>query len=89
MPHDGLRRQRGPLVDETGVSEIRVGSSTKANVRAWLGTPGRSVMFADDADDADNHEIWEYRGRDPSGTYKIQIEFDGNGITRRAVKIRR
>jgi hypothetical protein len=25
-------------------------------------------------------ETWEYRGRDPEGTYRLHIEFDEHGI---------
>jgi len=75
------------VINDTTFSEIRVGSSTKAQVRELLGAPWRTAMFADDADDEDAHEIWEYRGRDTTGPCKVHIEFDGNGITRLAVKV--
>jgi hypothetical protein len=33
-------------------------------------------------------EVWEYRGRDSSGTYKFHIEFDDDGVAQTATKIR-
>lgn len=84
---DGTLREIDQVISDKTFSKIRAGSSTKAQVRELLGAPWRTVMFADDEDDDDNQEIWEYRGRDPTGAYKFQVEFDGSGITRLAVKI--
>jgi outer membrane protein assembly factor BamE (lipoprotein component of BamABCDE complex) len=84
---DGTLREITQVIDGKTFARIKVGSSTKAQIRDLLGPPWRTVMFADDDDDEDNQEIWEYRGRDTMGTYKFHVEFDGKGITRLAVKI--
>jgi len=84
---DGTLREIKQVINDTTFSKIQVGISTKAQVRDLLGTPWRTAMFADDDDDEDTQEIWEYRGRDTKGIYKFQIEFDGKGITRLASKI--
>jgi SmpA / OmlA family len=84
---DGTLRAINQVINDKTFSKIRVGSSTKAQVRELLGAPFRTAMFADDADDEDNQEIWEYRGRDTTGAFKFHVEFDGKGITRFAAKI--
>jgi hypothetical protein len=48
---------------------------TEPRIRALLGTPWRITNVNDDADE-DIGDVWEYRGRDGSGTYKFHIEFD-------------
>jgi outer membrane protein assembly factor BamE (lipoprotein component of BamABCDE complex) len=58
---------------------------TKARVRALLGAPWRTVQYNDE-DEVEN-EIWEYRGQDSSGTYRIHIEFDQHDVVRIVGKI--
>ncbi len=85
---NGTLREINQVINDKTFSSIKVGRTTKTQVRELLGPPWRTVMFADDDDDEDTQEIWEYRGRDATGTYKFQIEFDHHGITRLADKIR-
>jgi hypothetical protein len=66
------------------LADIVPGHTTKAQVRALLGEPWRTV--APDSDEAEP-EIWEYRGKDASGLYRIHIEFDDRGRTALLVKV--
>ncbi len=84
---DGTLREINQVINDKTFSKIRVGSSTKAQVRELLGAPWRTTWLADDEDDEDKQEIWEYPGRDTTGTYKFHVEFDDKGITRLAAKI--
>jgi len=47
-------------------------------VRALLGVPWRTVQY-NDVDEIEN-EIWENRGRDPNGSYRLHIEFDKHDL---------
>jgi hypothetical protein len=47
---------------------------SKSKVRSLLGAPWRTVQYNDE-ENLEN-EIWEYRGRDSAGSYRIHIEFD-------------
>jgi hypothetical protein len=58
---------------------------SKAKVRSLLGAPWRTVQYNDE-DEAEN-EIWEYRGEDAKGRYRIHIEFDRHDIVRIVGKI--
>ncbi|MGC1520727.1 MAG: outer membrane protein assembly factor BamE [Steroidobacteraceae bacterium] len=58
---------------------------SKAKVRSLLGAPWRTVQYNDE-DQAEN-EIWEYRGEDSHGKYRIHIEFDRHDIVRIVGKI--
>jgi hypothetical protein len=69
----------------TTYRRLKPGVSTKAEVRALLGAPWRTVQYNDM--DALEDEIWEYRGRDSSGAYRIHIEFGPDGIVRIVGKI--
>jgi len=51
---------------------------SKAQVRALLGVPWRTVQY-NDVDEIEN-EIWENRGRDPNGSYRLHIEFDKHDL---------
>jgi hypothetical protein len=51
---------------------------TKAQVKALLGEPWRTVQY-NDLDQLEN-EFWEYRGKDAQGTYRIHIEFSREDI---------
>jgi hypothetical protein len=58
---------------------------SKAQVRSLLGAPWRTVQY-NDLDEVEN-EIWEYRGADSSGTFRIHIEFDRRNVVRIVGKI--
>jgi outer membrane protein assembly factor BamE (lipoprotein component of BamABCDE complex) len=58
---------------------------SKAKVRSLLGAPWRTVQYNDE-DEVEN-EIWEYRGEDAKGRYRIHIEFDRHDIVRIVGKI--
>jgi outer membrane protein assembly factor BamE (lipoprotein component of BamABCDE complex) len=58
---------------------------SKAKVRSLLGAPWRTVQYNDE-EEAEN-EIWEYRGVDSTGRYRIHIEFDRHNIVRIVGKI--
>lgn len=62
------------MIDESKVASIKVGTTTRSQVQAMLGTPWKLVQFNDDAE-AEN-EIWEYRSADATGQHVIHIEFD-------------
>ena len=47
---------------------------SKAQVKSLLGAPWRTVQYNDE-EEAEN-EIWEYRGKDAQGAYRVHIEFD-------------
>jgi len=47
--------------------------------------PWRTVQY-NDLDEVEN-EIWEYRGRDSSGTFRVHIEFDHHDVVRIVGKI--
>lgn len=50
---------------------------TQAQVKSLLGDPWRTVQY-NDLDQIEN-QIWEYRGKDAHGTYRVHIEFDAHG----------
>jgi hypothetical protein len=50
---------------------------SKAQVKSLLGDPWRTVQY-NDLEEVEN-EIWEYRGKDAHGTYRVHIEFDKHG----------
>lgn len=70
-------------------SEVTPGVTTKAQVRTVLGTPWRIVQFNDcgHAMPGQADETWEYRGSDATGTYRLHVEFDDNGVARLIAKI--
>ncbi len=82
---DGTLREIKPVINDAAFSKIKVGSTTEARVRELLGTPWRTTNYGD-CHPVDFQEIWEYRGQDSGGTYKLQIEFDEGGIARIVVK---
>ncbi len=61
------------------LAKVIPGHSTKAQVEALLGQPWRTT-FSDDADEP-GPVVWEYRGRDPNGTYRVHIEFNAQDTT--------
>jgi len=71
-------------------SKIQVGSFTQAQVRALLGVPWRATNYGESycgCPHRDLQEVWEYRGIDSAGAYKLHIEFDDAGIARTVAKI--
>jgi hypothetical protein len=58
---------------------------SKAKVRSLLGAPWRTVQYNDE--EQVENEIWEYRGEDSNGKYRIHIEFDRHDIVRIVGKI--
>ena len=61
------------------LAEVDPGHTTKAQVEALLGEPWRTT-FSDDSDEP-GPVVWEYRGQDSDGTYRVHIEFDSHDIT--------
>lgn len=66
-------------------AKLTPGKSTKAQVQALLGAPWRTVQYSDLGVLED--EIWEYRGIDPGGSYRIHIEFDHHDVVHLIGKI--
>jgi hypothetical protein len=50
-----------------------------------LGAPWRTVQYNDE--EQVENEIWEYRGEDSNGKFRIHIEFDRHDIVRIVGKI--
>ena len=61
------------------LAKVMPGHSTQTQVEALLGQPWRTT-FSDDADEP-GPVVWEYRGRNANGTYRVHIEFDTQGTT--------
>jgi outer membrane protein assembly factor BamE (lipoprotein component of BamABCDE complex) len=61
------------------LAKVTPGQTTKAQIEALLGPPWRT-SFADDSDEP-GPVVWEYRGKDADGTYRVHIEFDSRGTT--------
>ncbi len=61
------------------LAKVTPGETTQSQVEALLGKPWRTT-FADDADEP-GPVVWEYRGKDSTGTYSVHIEFDDHGKT--------
>ena len=67
------------------LAKVIPGQTTQPQIQALLGKPWRTT-FADDADEP-GPVVWEYRGHDSSGTYRVHIEFDSHDITTLIAKI--
>jgi hypothetical protein len=70
-------------------SRIKAGSSTAVQVKTLLGNPWRTTNYGETycgCPHGDFQEVWEYRGADSTGPYKLHIEFDERGIARILVK---
>jgi hypothetical protein len=67
------------------VAKLIPGKTTKAQVASALGQPWRTVQY-NDMDQLED-EIWEYRGRDASGPYRVHIEFDHHDTVKIVGKI--
>ncbi len=61
------------------LAKVTPGQTTKAQIEALLGPPWRTT-FADDSDEP-GPVVWEYRGKDANGAYRVHIEFDSRGTT--------
>ena len=80
----GVRAENGQKLARI-LAKITPGATTKAQVRSVLGAPWRTVQY-NDMDKLED-EIWEYRGTDADGTYRIHIEFDHHDVVRVVGKI--
>jgi hypothetical protein len=60
------------------LAKVEPGHTTKAQVEAVLGEPWRTV---DSDPDESDPSVWEYRGRNSSGTYRVHVEFDSHDVT--------
>ena len=60
-------------IDPQVLAKVVPGIS-KAQVKSLLGDPWRTVQYNDE-EEVEN-EIWEYRGKDAQGAYRVHIEFD-------------
>lgn len=67
------------------VAKIKVGDSTREQIKQLLGTPYRMTNYGD-CNPIDYQEFWEYLGHDGNGIFKIHIEFDEAGIARIVAK---
>jgi hypothetical protein len=76
-------------VSPQAIAKIVPGHSTKADVQALFGAPWRIVQFNDcgEAMDDQADEIWEYRGRDANGPFRLHIEFSENAAVHLIAKI--
>jgi outer membrane protein assembly factor BamE (lipoprotein component of BamABCDE complex) len=73
------------------LAKVVPGRTTKAQVKALLGSgPWRMNKYDDETlpyPGDPSVDIWEYRGRDSNGTYRVHIEFDANNVTTLIAKI--
>ena len=69
----------------TTLAKVIPGETTKTQIEALLGKPWRTT-FADDSDEP-GPVVWEYRGQDSNGTYRVHIEFDNHDMTTLIAKI--
>jgi outer membrane protein assembly factor BamE (lipoprotein component of BamABCDE complex) len=60
------------------LAKVDPGHTTKAQVEGLLGEPWRTV---DSDPDESDPSVWEYRGRNSSGTYRVHVEFDSHDVT--------
>lgn len=76
-------------VGPQAIAKIVPGHSTKADVKALFGAPWRVVQFNDcgEAMDDQADEIWEYRGSDANGPFRLHIEFSENAAVHLIAKI--
>jgi hypothetical protein len=90
---DVKTKKRAPTavwIDDETFAKIKVGDSTGDEVKKLLGTPWRITNYGETycgCPHKDMQEVWEYRGRDSSGTYKYHIELDDEGVVHTARKI--
>jgi hypothetical protein len=76
-------------VSPQAIAKIVPGHSTKADVKALFGAPWRIVQFNDcgEAMDDQADEIWEYRGSDANGPFRLHIEFSESAAVHLIAKI--
>jgi hypothetical protein len=76
-------------ISSTAIAKIVPGHSTKADVKTLFGAPWRVVQFNDcgQAMDDQADEIWEYRGTDANGPFRLHIEFGDNAAVHLIAKI--
>jgi outer membrane protein assembly factor BamE (lipoprotein component of BamABCDE complex) len=67
------------------LAEVTPGQTTKTQIETLLGQPWRTTFS--DAPDEPGPVVWEYRGQDSNGTYRVHIEFDDHDITTLIAKI--
>ena len=67
------------------LAKVIPGKTTEAQIEALLGKPWRT-SFSDDQDEP-GPVVWEYRGLDSRGTYRVHIEFDSRNVTTLIAKI--
>jgi hypothetical protein len=72
-------------VSAAALGEVDPGRTTKAEVEASLGKPWRTTFSGDP--NQPGLAVWEYRGQDSNGTYRVHIEFDAHEITTLIAKI--
>jgi outer membrane protein assembly factor BamE (lipoprotein component of BamABCDE complex) len=70
---------RAPDFSAATLAKVTPGQTTKAQIEALLGEPWRT-SFADDSDEP-GPVVWEYRGKDANGTYRVHIEFNSHDVT--------
>jgi outer membrane protein assembly factor BamE (lipoprotein component of BamABCDE complex) len=80
-PNPGTARQ----FSDATLAKVVPGQTTKTQVEALLGKPWRTTPRL--GSNEPGAEVWEYRGQDSSGTYRVHIEFDGRNITTLIAKI--
>lgn len=72
------------------LDKIDPGHTTKSQVEALLGKPWRATVIDEDtipyAGDP-SMLVWEYRGQDSDGPYKVHIEFDKHAVVVLIAKI--
>jgi hypothetical protein len=71
-------------VSAENIAHVKPGTA-KTEVTALLGAPWRTVQY-NDVDRLED-EIWEYRGRDAGGAFRLHIEFDARGFVTLIKKI--
>lgn len=72
------------------LGKVVPGHTTKAEVQAALGTPWRDTRLTAETIPYKGDpavDIWEFRGRDAHGIYRVHIEFDRHDITTLVGKI--
>jgi hypothetical protein len=71
------------------LAQVIPGKTTKAQVETLLGQPWRTTNFGEPGEDLPGQglEIWEWRGRDSTGPYRVHIEFNERAITTNIAKI--
>ena len=80
-PNPGIARE----FSDATLAKVVPGQTTKAQVEALLGMPWRTThSFKPHGSEPD---VWEYRGRDSNGTYRVHVEFDSHNVTSLIAKI--